>query len=161
MICRRTFCAAAGVGLLTLKAGCGDSGGGGADAGGDDAAPDLAPAGGACGSAAPVNVGPASAVPLNGAQHVTDNNTYDFYVCRDAGGLFSVDATCTHQGCEVNFSAGKFRCPCHGATFAFDGTSPTFPARGPLPNWALCVDASGNVTVDPTKMVSPSTRVPG
>jgi cytochrome b6-f complex iron-sulfur subunit len=159
MICRRTFCAAAGVGLLTLKAGCGDSGGGGTDAGAD-AAPDLAPAGGACG-AAPVNVGPASAIPLNGVQHVTDNNTYDFYVCRDAGGLFSVDATCTHQGCEVAFSAGKFRCPCHGATYAFDGTNPTFPARGPLPNWALCVDGSGNVTVDPTKMVSASTRVPG
>ena len=49
--------------------------------------------------------------------------------------------------------SSEFYCPCHGATFALDGSQPTSPAHTALKHYAMCVDASGNVTVDPTTSV--------
>ncbi len=48
------------------------------------------------------------------------------YVVRQPGSreLTAFTATCPHAGCFVGFNAGddKFVCPCHGATYRFDGT---------------------------------------
>jgi Rieske Fe-S protein len=112
----------------------------------------------ACGKGI-VNCGPASAIASGSAANFTDNVNYDFFVCRDTGGLFTVDAQCTHAGCQVELKLGRWRCPCHGATFSFDGTNPTAPAPTPLNNYAVCLDASGNVWVDYNTVVSSTTRV--
>jgi nitrite reductase/ring-hydroxylating ferredoxin subunit len=45
------------------------------------------------------------------------------FVERTGGRLRAVSAICTHQGCQLLFTAGLGRlvCPCHGAQFATDG----------------------------------------
>jgi nitrite reductase/ring-hydroxylating ferredoxin subunit len=120
------------------------------------APPDLAQAT-SCGSGT-LNAGSVSSYAVGTTKRFTDNINYDLHVCRDAGGLFAVDSTCTHAGCAVTQQSTKWYCPCHGATFALDGTQPTAPATSPLPCYAVCVDASGNVWVDWNTTVSPSTR---
>jgi cytochrome b6-f complex iron-sulfur subunit len=46
------------------------------------------------------------------------------------GTIVALSAVCTHLGCllTVNTPASSLDCPCHGATFAFDGTpsNPTY-----------------------------------
>jgi cytochrome b6-f complex iron-sulfur subunit len=46
------------------------------------------------------------------------------YVERAGGRLRAVSGICTHQGCRLALAARSARlvCPCHGATFALDGT---------------------------------------
>ena len=179
---RRDFCAVAGTGLITLGLGACDPGQGrltlgniddpppgsrGIVPGGDGGAlpdlanqgssPDLAGSGGSCASGL-VACGSAAAIGVGSAQHFTDNVSYDFYLCRDSSGLFTVDAQCTHAGCDVKLSGGNWFCPCHAATFRFDGTGPTIPAGRPLNNYAVCVDSSGNAFVDINTVVSNTTR---
>ncbi|UCC65195.1 MAG: Rieske 2Fe-2S domain-containing protein [Anaerolineae bacterium] len=44
------------------------------------------------------------------------------YVGRDTGGLYALDAVCTHLGCLVERGQkGGFKCPCHGSRFDDDG----------------------------------------
>jgi Rieske Fe-S protein len=185
---RRKFCAAAAAGLAGLALpGC-DPGGprvtlGGVDtqvngpgtlgtppdlsgmqqqSGGDMAmqqqsSPDMAHQQTACGGS--MMAGAASAIALNSSQLFTDGSGNKIYLCRDSGGLFSVDAHCTHAGRTVQQNGQGWFCPAHGATFAFDGTNPTAPAFTQLGNYAVCVDGSGNVTIDPNTTVAASTRV--
>jgi cytochrome b6-f complex iron-sulfur subunit len=46
------------------------------------------------------------------------------FVERAGGRLRAVSGVCTHQGCRLNFAGGPPRlvCPCHGATFALNGS---------------------------------------
>jgi len=48
------------------------------------------------------------------------------------GAVFALDLACTHLGCTVNVTPSQFVCPCHGSTFALDGTALTGPATRPL-----------------------------
>jgi Rieske Fe-S protein len=159
-ISRRHFCALSGLTVLSVSAGCGDTGtadDGGVSGGDGGANPDLAPSGsGSCKGA--VNAGPASAIAMGQAKHLSSGVAYDLYVCRDAGGLYALTAICTHAGCTVSHGATRFTCPCHGATFDLNGQNPTSPAHFPLDHFALCIDANGNVIVDPNTTVSPTTR---
>lgn len=81
-----------------------------------------------------------------------------FFVLRDAMGFYAVTSVCTHQGCDVAASGAGYRCPCHGATFARDGTSPTSPASRPLRNYAVCIDSTGAVFVSTSMVVAAGTR---
>lgn len=101
------------------------------------------------------SAGPASAIMEGSPKYVSSVNAY---VCRDAGGLYAVSARCTHQGCTVDPDASGFSCPCHGATFDINGQNPTSPAGSPLPHYALCVDSSGDLQIDKSQHVDPSTR---
>ncbi|HZS40553.1 MAG TPA: Rieske 2Fe-2S domain-containing protein [Polyangia bacterium] len=185
---RRRFCAAAGTGLITLGLAACDAGGaristgaiddngnGNTDPNGNGDSTDMANLGGSTdlahgGGGSPdlahggggmcsgtLNAGAASAITVGTAKHFSSNQ-YDLFVCRDANGLFTVDSACTHSGCTVRLQSGRWYCPCHGARFNFDGTGPTAPAFSPLPNYEVCVDASGNIIVDFNKTVSPTTR---
>jgi Rieske Fe-S protein len=77
--------------------------------------------------------------------------------------LFALTSICTHQGCDVSFvsATSGFHCPCHGARFSFDGKVTLGPANAPLDNYKVCVDSSGNVTVDPNTTVAAGTRTAG
>ena len=139
------------------SAGGGGGGGGGGTASGDmaGAPPDMAT--GAC-TALPTAAGNASSYTVGGTPKYYSSGSSEIFVVRDANGLFAVSAICTHSGCTNQVSGTKFYCPCHGATFAWDGSNPTSPAHSALKHYAMCVDASGNVTVDPKTSVPTSTR---
>ena len=53
-------------------------------------------------------------------------------VMRRDGAVFALDLACTHLGCTVNVTPRQLICPCHGSTFALDGTALTGPATRPL-----------------------------
>jgi cytochrome b6-f complex iron-sulfur subunit len=48
--------------------------------------------------------------------------------------LVAVNPKCTHNGCDVKWSAGekKYECPCHGASFDANGAVLKGPATRPL-----------------------------
>lgn len=155
---RRDFCAAAGAGLATLGiVACG----GGLGTGNDDLAgagtEDLAggnstcPPGGLAG-------GSAAALATGTYQHLTGGGN-SVYLCRDATGLFAMDARCTHEGALLTKQASRMYCPRHGATFDLNGEHPTGPANGPLDHYSVCVDAAGNISIDPNTVVDATTRV--
>ncbi len=80
-------------------------------------------------------IGPSAAVPVGGAASFTDPGSGDpAYVVQPARGRFvAFDATCTHQGCPVQYAGSQFQCPCHGAVFdATTGAVLQGPARRPL-----------------------------
>jgi Rieske Fe-S protein len=165
-VSRRTLLAGSGGALgLCLLPGC--SSGGDGDGGTppdlalppDLLVPDLR-------SCPGIDSGLASDVMTNCAVLVTDNQTYGFFLCRDAGGLYAVTGICTHAGCLVNPVSSCsttrtpfFNCPCHGSQFAYDGTLLRGPALAPLDHLALCVTPDGNCGVDPNTVVDPSTRL--
>lgn len=47
------------------------------------------------------------------------------------GNLVAVNALCTHLRCRVDLERDRLVCPCHGATFALDGTMLLGPLVGP------------------------------
>ena len=61
------------------------------------------------------------------------------------------DATCTHEGCPVDYDSEeeKFVCPCHGAIFdpAHHGLVLAGPANRPLMQVALRIDSSGTIYI--------------
>jgi Rieske Fe-S protein len=140
------------------SAGGGGGGGGGATDVDMAGAPpgDMAMAQGC--TALPTTAGNASNYTVGGTPKMFGSGSKEFFVVRDAGGLFAVSAICTHSGCTNQVSGGKFYCPCHGATFAFDGSNPTSPAHSALKHYAMCVDATGNVTVNTSTSVPVTTR---
>jgi len=80
-------------------------------------------------------LGPTSAVPVGGAASFTDPSSGDpaFVVQPTAGRYIAFDASCTHQGCPVQFSGSSFQCPCHGARFdSTTGEVLQGPATSPL-----------------------------
>ncbi len=46
--------------------------------------------------------------------------------------VIALNATCTHQGCTVDWQEKEFSCACHGSKFATDGTATVGPAVRPL-----------------------------
>jgi nitrite reductase/ring-hydroxylating ferredoxin subunit len=117
---------------------------------------DMASVASSCSSGA-LSAGPASAVALGDAKLLT-GAAYQLFLCRDAGGLYAMDAACTHEGKLLTKKTTEFYCSRHGATFDLNGEHPTSPAFSPLDHYAVCVDASGNVSIDFGKVVPASTR---
>ena len=60
----------------------------------------------------------------DGAVRPFTANAVTGFIERTDGQLRAVSGICTHQGCRLAFAARSDRlvCPCHGATFALDGT---------------------------------------
>jgi Rieske Fe-S protein len=83
---------------------------------------------------------------------------------RDAGGLYALTITCTHQGCEVEpvgtGASARLDCPCHGSQFDRNGNVVRGPAGSPLVHFAVAVDAAGSITVHGGTEVDASTRTP-
>jgi nitrite reductase/ring-hydroxylating ferredoxin subunit len=105
----------------------------------------------------PISAGKASSYGVGGTPQYFSGSGHETYVQRDSGGLYCVTATCPHQGCTVNGDTSGFSCPCHGWTFDINGGK-TGVARSGLVHYAMCVDPSGNVTVDPSTTVSATER---
>jgi Rieske Fe-S protein len=92
---------------------------------------------------------------------------YNFYFCRDAGGLYVMDGTCSHEHCVLAFDpAGMatpsgFHCNCHGSTFDYNGSLITPPAPASMAHYKLTVQADGTLVVDTSMIVDPATRTAG
>lgn len=87
-----------------------------------------------------------SQVPVGGGKQVTDPVTGDptWILQLSAGQFTAYDAVCPHQGCPVMFVSGSngFHCPCHGSTFAADGSLISGPATSGLHAVAIRVDGA-------------------
>jgi len=70
----------------------------------------------------------------NGAVRPFTVSAVTGFIERAGGQLRAVSGICTHQGCRLAFAARSARlvCPCHGATFALDGTVLTHKLPVPL-----------------------------
>jgi Rieske Fe-S protein len=106
-------------------------------------------------------------------------------LARDGKGLYALSATCTHACCTVNLCASAacatpvvtpaacdnhpaattlassgpaFLCPCHGSTYAADGTVLKGPAMRSLPSVVVEIDGT-DALVDLSRPADPSTRV--
>lgn len=114
---RTVLCGAAVAGLGVATAGC--AGGGGTDA-------STTPT-------EPVDLGPASAVPVGGATLFRERR---LLVSQPTDGEFrAFSAVCTHAGCVLDKVEGdEGNCPCHGSRFdVASGKVLTGPAGSPLP----------------------------
>lgn len=147
---RRQFCGAV-AGCVAL-ASCGGSSGGAPDAmiGTDDAANGVCPTTGA------IDVGAASTFVAGTPVYFSSGN---FWVVRDAGGLFALTARCTHEGATTIIRSGEFYCPRHGSLFMFDGTVTRGPATRALSHFGMCITASGNVGVQTSVTAAATDRL--
>ena len=87
-----------------------------------------------------------------GAAQFTDPTSHDvgIVIQSSKGSFVAFDATCTHQGCPVDYSksAKRLVCPCHGAEFdASSGAVLRGPARRPLSKIAVSEGSDGNLYV--------------
>jgi len=104
-------------------------------------------------SASPAAIGdlPAGTVaslPVGSLQAVGSNPAC---VGRDAGGVYAMTLTCTHQGCNMalqgSVSAQGIVCSCHGSRFDPNGNPTAGPAGAPLVHYAVSEDGAGNLTI--------------
>jgi nitrite reductase/ring-hydroxylating ferredoxin subunit len=86
-------------------------------------------------------------------------SSLNFYVVRDAGGLFALSSRCTHEQAQNNVSSGHFHCPRHGANFQFTGAIISGPVSQPLRHYGMCILASGHVGVNTSQVVTSTTRL--
>jgi thiosulfate dehydrogenase (quinone) large subunit len=98
------------------------------------------------GSSTGATLASTSEIPVGGGKEVTDPTTGDptWILQLSAGAYTAYDAACPHQGCPVTFVSGSvgFRCPCHGSTFASDGSRTGGPAPSGLRAVAIRVDGT-------------------
>ena len=55
----------------------------------------------------------------------------------EGGGFQALSARRTHLGCQVRPAQRFLTCPCHGSTFAWDGTVVRGPAQKGLPRYSV------------------------
>jgi len=61
----------------------------------------------------------------------------------DASAIAALSAICTHLGCTVlPLPGAQLRCPCHGSTFALDGTATAGPTTIGLGRYAVSFDGT-------------------
>ncbi len=82
----------------------------------------------------------------------------NFFIFRDAGGIYAISAVCTHLGCSVGRSSEGFACPCHGSRFSSSGEVLGGPAPRPLPWLEVGRAADGQLVVYADNEVAEGTR---
>lgn len=82
----------------------------------------------------------------------------NFYMFRDAQGVYAISATCTHLGCTVARTGRGFECPCHGSKFGVAGTVEAGPAPRALPWLEVGRAADGQLVVYADNEVPTGTR---
>ena len=83
---------------------------------------------------------------------------------RDAGGLYAMTATCTHNQCDLTnygtFTASGISCGCHGSMFSPTGQAIHGPAIDPLQHFKVTINADDTIAVDTTADVDAAVRAP-
>jgi cytochrome b6-f complex iron-sulfur subunit len=72
------------------------------------------------------------------------------WICRDEDKIFALIAICTHLGCTPRWltSEFKFKCPCHGSGYTFEGINFEGPAPRPLERAKIQLSPDGELLVD-------------
>lgn len=72
------------------------------------------------------------------------------WICRDDEKIFALIAICTHLGCTPRWlqSEFKFKCPCHGSGYTFEGINFEGPAPRPLERAKILLSPDGELVVD-------------
>ncbi len=97
-----------------------------------------------------------SVYPLDSTTPVADGRAF---IQHDEGGLYAINATCTHLGCLVKQSTTGFDCPCHGSRYTTSGAVTNGPATQPLNYSALSLNSEGKVVLDVSHTVAMSFRL--
>lgn len=64
-----------------------------------------------------------------------------------SGGYAALSPICTHLGCTVDIAGPQLVCPCHGSTYARDGTVLRGPAERALQRHQLEETAEGDLLI--------------
>ena len=83
----------------------------------------------------------------------------NFFVVRDAGGLYAVSARCTHEGATCVVQSSQFYCPRHAAKFDLNGGIVSGPIITALAHYAMCTLANGHVGVMTSMKVAKTDRL--
>jgi len=77
-------------------------------------------------------------------------DTQRVWICRDEEKIFALIAICTHLGCTPRWlqSEFKFKCPCHGSGYTFQGINFEGPAPRPLERAKIQLTPDGQLVVD-------------
>ena len=153
-ISRRHFCSTiAGCLGIAAVASCG---GGSSSTGPDAGATMDGELGATCPQTGANDVGAASTFTAGKPVYFQAGN---FWVVRDAGGLYALTARCTHEGGTTVVRGTDFYCPRHGAEFDFTGKVVRGPANSPLVHLAMCMTANGNPGVISSQTVPAAQRL--
>lgn len=94
---------------------------------------------------------PSDYLPMTVSEKYKDDQRV--WICRDEEKLYAIIAICTHLGCTPRWlaSESKFKCPCHGSGFRFDGVNFEGPAPRPLERAKITLSETGEVLIDKGK----------
>ncbi|MBL8960870.1 MAG: ubiquinol-cytochrome c reductase iron-sulfur subunit [Gemmatimonadetes bacterium] len=86
----------------------------------------------------------------HGVLRVTpEGSTDSFFVVRTSADVpIALSSVCTHLGCAVELVTGQLVCPCHGSTYALDGTVRRGPAVKPLPRYTARLEPDDVLVID-------------
>jgi cytochrome b6-f complex iron-sulfur subunit len=108
----------------------------------------------------PVSGGKVANLKLGALQILSSN----VVIGLDSQGVFAMSAVCPHAGCLIEDASGAITdglsCPCHGSTFDGNGAVTHGPARTALQHYQVTIATDGSITVDGSKPVAASVRVP-
>jgi nitrite reductase/ring-hydroxylating ferredoxin subunit len=83
---------------------------------------------------------------------------------RDEAGLYALSAFCSFDACDMSedgeLTAQGLVCDCCNSLFDRFGAVKRSPATRPLQHFAVTVDATGGLTVDPSHVVAFDARTP-
>ena len=147
---RRSFCACALAATATLACG----------GGGSSPAPTPAPAPPATG---PLTTSDTKATLLALPDGTTRDyrNLGNFFLIKDATGIYAMTTVCTHMGCTVGLPIGtQITCPCHGSQYSLTGANLLGPAVSPLVHFSVTEAAPGGMlVVNTAQTVAASVRL--
>lgn len=88
-------------------------------------------------------------------------NLGDFFLIRDAAGIYAMSAVCTHLGCTVGPPASsRITCPCHGSVYDLNGGNLVGPAAAPLAHFGVTeASPGGPLVVNTAQSVAASLRL--
>lgn len=85
-------------------------------------------------------------------------------LARDAGGLYALNAICTHEDCDISKSGrlddNGLSCDCHGSQFDKNGGVRRGPAARTLDHYRVDLAADGRITVQAGAIVGSDVRTP-
>jgi Rieske Fe-S protein len=88
-------------------------------------------------------------------------NLGNFFLIKDATGIYAMTTICTHMGCAVGVPVGsQITCPCHGSQYNLSGGNTLGPATQPLVHFAVTEATPGGfLVVNTAQTVAASMRL--